>query len=68
MFDAPLRLHYGNLDRTARYRVRVVYGGDTRVPIRFTANGLEAHRYRDKPHPVAPLEFDIPLKPPTAAR
>jgi hypothetical protein len=60
MFDAPLRLHYPNLDRSAHYRVRVVYGGDTPVPIRMTANGIEVHPYRDKPNPVAPLEFDIP--------
>jgi hypothetical protein len=63
MFDAPLRMRYTDLDRTARYRVRVVYAGDTRVPIRLVANGnIEIHPYRDKPTPVAPLEFDIPAE------
>ncbi len=60
MFDAPLRMHYDGLDTSARYRVRVVYAGDTRVPVRMTANNIEVHGYRDKPNPVAPLEFDIP--------
>jgi hypothetical protein len=60
MFDAPLRMKYTDLDSNARYRVRVVYAGDTRVPIRMTANGIEVHGYREKPNPVAPLEFEIP--------
>ncbi len=60
MFDAPLQMKYTDLDPTARYRVRVVYAGDTRVPIRMAANGKEVHGYREKPNPVAPLEFDLP--------
>lgn len=61
LFDAPLRMHYDQLDRTGRYRVRVVYGGDSRAQMRLTANGIEVHPYRDKPNPVAPVEFDIPV-------
>jgi hypothetical protein len=61
LFDAPLRMKYTGLDSTARYRVRVVYAGDTRVPIRMVANGsVEIHPFRDKPNPVVPLDFDIP--------
>lgn len=65
MFDAPLRMRYEGLDAESRYKVRVVYAGDTRVPVRMTANGVEVHAYRDKPTPVAPVEFALP---PDAAR
>jgi hypothetical protein len=62
MFDAPLRMRYDELDPNAQYKVRVVYGGDMlRVPIRLVANGkTEIHGYRQKPDPVAALEFDLP--------
>ena len=62
LFDAPLRMHYSDLDPNARYKVRVVYAGDMlRVPIRLVANGtVEIHGYRQKPLPVEPLEFEIP--------
>ena len=62
LFDAPLRMHYGDLDPSAQYKVRVVYGGDMpRVPVRMVANGsIEIHPYTQKPTPVAPLEFAIP--------
>ena len=51
LFDAPLRMHYGDLDPSAQYKVRVVYGGDMpRVPIRMVANGnIEIHPYTQKP-------------------
>jgi hypothetical protein len=60
--DTPLRMHYGDLNRTAQYAVRVVYGGDApKVPVRLVANGsYEIHPFREKPAPVAPVEFDIP--------
>ncbi len=62
LFDAPLRMRYTDLDPTAHYKIRVVYGGDMRrVPIRLVANGgIEVHPYRQKPYPVAPVEFDVP--------
>jgi hypothetical protein len=60
MFDAPLQMRYTGLDSQARYKVRVVYAGDTRAQVRMTANGAEIHGYRDKPNPVAPLEFNLP--------
>jgi hypothetical protein len=62
LFDAPLRMRYDELDPNAQYKIRVVYGGDMpRVPVRLVANGsVEIHGYRQKPLPVAPLEFTIP--------
>jgi len=60
--DTPLRVRYSDLDRTARYSVRVVYGIEApRIPMRLVGNGtFEIHPFREKPVPMAPLEFDIP--------
>jgi hypothetical protein len=62
LYDQPLTLRYPGLDATARYRVRVVYAGDSpRIKIRLAANeGLEIHPFLEKPAPVRPLEFDLP--------
>src|ERR1700722_2893494 len=56
--DTPLRMRYTDLDRTARYAVRVVYSIDApKIPIRLVANGsYEIHGFREKPVPVVPLE------------
>ena len=55
-------MHYPNLDREARYKVRVVYGGDAiKRKIRLLAgDSIEVHPLIDKPFPFRPLEFDIP--------
>ena len=59
--ETPLRMRYGSLDKSAQYRVRIVYAGDAlNVPLRLAANGREIHGFRDKPNPPEPLEFDIP--------
>ncbi len=60
--DAPLRMRYTGLDRTARYRIRVVYPAEAARPrIRLVANdGMEVHPLLARPVPVRPLEFDIP--------
>jgi len=62
LFDAPLRMHYTHLDPTARYRLRVVYGGDAiKRRIRLLADDkYEVHPLIEKPFPFRPLEFDIP--------
>ena len=62
LYDAPLEMHYENLDPNARYRVRVVYSGDSpEKRIRLVAgDSLEVHPYLSKPLPIRPLEFDIP--------
>jgi hypothetical protein len=58
--DAPLQLHYDDLDRTATYRVRVVYAGDSfRTRIRLVADDVEVHPLMKKPVPVKALEFDL---------
>ena len=63
LFDAPLEMHYENLDPHAQYKVRVVYSGDSpEMKIRLeAAEHTEIHPFISKPFPVRPLEFDIPL-------
>jgi hypothetical protein len=62
LVDAPLRMRYENLDPSARYKMRVVYGGDSpRTPIRCMANDtIEVHPLVAKKTPYGPVEFDIP--------
>jgi hypothetical protein len=62
LYDAPLQMHYTGLDPNARYKLRVVYGGDNpRRKIRCIANeGLEIHGYMPHPVPFKPVEFAIP--------
>lgn len=61
--DEPIRMRYRDLDRTAAYRLRVVYGGED-VPhdFRLMADGQhEVHGWMKKPKPVVPVEFDVPV-------
>jgi ABC-type transport system involved in multi-copper enzyme maturation permease subunit len=60
--DAPLELHYEGLDPDARYRLRVVYAGDSpKRRIRLTtADGIEIHALITKPWPIRPVEFEVP--------
>ncbi|MGO9203178.1 MAG: hypothetical protein ACLQM8_21870 [Limisphaerales bacterium] len=62
LYDAPLRMSYSGLDPGARYKVRVLYGGDSpRRKIRLAANdSIEVHPYLTKPRPFKPLEFPLP--------
>jgi len=62
LFDAPLKMQYGELDPSAQYRVRIVYSGDARrVRIRLLANNKhEIHPLMLRPWPPQALEFDIP--------
>jgi hypothetical protein len=61
--DAPLRMHYDGLDRSARYKIRVVYAGDSPTrKIRLEAGGMEVHPWLQKALPVKPVEFDIPAQ------
>lgn len=61
-FDTPLQMRYTNLDKSAQYKVRVVYAGTLpQIKIRLTANeNTEIHPLMEKPNPVKPVEFDIP--------
>jgi hypothetical protein len=60
--DQPLKVRYTDLDPHARYKVRVLYAGDSpKKTIRLVANDtIEIHPLIQKPFPYRPLEFDIP--------
>jgi hypothetical protein len=59
--DRPLRMRYTDLDPSAKYKVRVTYGGDARrVAMRMTANAMEVHPFREKGTTAEPVEFEIP--------
>ncbi len=62
LYDTPLQMRYTGLDPKAGYKLRVVYGGDTRSKkIRLVANDrIEIHPYLTRPYPIKPLEFDLP--------
>lgn len=62
--EMPLTMHYENLDRTAQYKVRVVYAGDSgAMMIRLLADEtLEVHPLIKKESPIRPVEFDIPAQ------
>ncbi len=62
LYDAPLRMAYSGLDPEARYKVRVLYGGDNpRRKIRLVANdSIQVHPYLTRPRPFKPLEFPLP--------
>lgn len=68
LFDRPVVLEYKNLDPSAQYRVKVVYGGDNFTSrLKMTANnGIEVHGWLERPVPFRPLEFDIPREAVTA--
>ncbi len=71
-YQTPVTMHYGNLDPSARYKLRVVYAGDNfEVRVRLfaisnSANAdkqeIEIHPYQLKPQPVSPIEFEIPIE------
>jgi hypothetical protein len=57
LYENAVRLRYPDLDKQARYRVRVVYGAS---PVKLMANGTQIHDYLEKPYEV--LEFDVPAE------
>lgn len=62
-YDTPLQMRYSGLDPTARYKVRIVYGGAAvaNFQVRLVANEkYEVHPFRAKDVPAKPVEFDIP--------
>jgi hypothetical protein len=63
-YEAPLSMHYSDLDPKAHYRVRVVYAGDNNRPkVRMVANGdIEIHPWRTKDSPPRPVEFEVPAQ------
>ena len=64
LYDQPVQMRYAGLDRSASYKIRVVYAGDMfQVKVRLTANeSIEVHPLLLKPRDMKPLEFDIPRK------
>jgi hypothetical protein len=62
LFETPLNLRYSGLDKSATYRIRVVYAGDNfRTRVKLTANdSIEVHPLIAKTVPVKPQEFEIP--------
>jgi hypothetical protein len=62
LYDAPLRLHYDELDPAASYAVRISYAGDApSVRIRLLADEKYiVHPEMQKPRPATILEFDVP--------
>ncbi len=62
LYERPLEMRYSNLDPSAQYRVRVIYGGDAnRVPVRLEADGAyELHPLQDKNPDFAPVEALVP--------
>jgi hypothetical protein len=64
-WDTPLQMKYSGLDPAARYRLRIVYAGDVfslNAAIRLVANDTyEIHPAMQKPSPIAPVEFDVPV-------
>ncbi|QDT76293.1 hypothetical protein [Lacipirellula limnantheis] len=72
LYATPVTMHYDNLDPHARYKVRVVYAGESfDVAVKLSAvasddssapteREIEIHPFRPKPQPVAPVEFDVP--------
>jgi hypothetical protein len=61
LHDAPLLMRYDRLDGKARYKVRVVYAGDSfRNLIRLDAGEHQVHDWFKKPDPPVPVEFDVP--------
>lgn len=64
LVDHPLVMRYTDLDRSAHYRVRLMYVGDApKLKIRLVANGsIEIHPFIQKEFPYKPVEFDIPAE------
>jgi hypothetical protein len=61
LYDTPLHMQYLDLDKTTRYKLRVLYGGDNRRKIRLVANNTtEIHPHMERPLPYKILEFEIP--------
>jgi hypothetical protein len=56
-----LTMRYKDLDRQARYRVRVTYHGRFRPTVKLVADGrYEVHGPLTQPDRTWPVEFDVP--------
>lgn len=63
LFDHPLEMFYPNLDKNARYRVKIIYGTEAASGVRLTANDkFEIKAMGPKPMDNLPVEYDIPAE------
>ncbi len=63
LHDFPLEMYYPDLDKNAKYRLKVVYGPEGRTDLRLIANDtFEIHPFRPKDMNYTPQEFDIPAE------
>ncbi|MEI6275353.1 MAG: hypothetical protein WCP08_05150 [Prolixibacteraceae bacterium] len=61
LHDYPLEMFYRNLDKTAKYRLKMVYGAEGRTDIKLVANDkFEIHPMLPKDMTCKILEFDVP--------
>jgi hypothetical protein len=70
LYGTPVTMHYADVDPHGRYKLRVVYAGESfDVKVRLVAalpeisrgdRTIEVHPFISKPQPVQPVEFDIP--------
>jgi len=65
-YETPLTMKYEDLDPSARYLLKVVYGADIEKPLPKmrleSGNEGEIHPFMDRPVPFQPMEFDLPPK------
>ena len=61
--DYPLEMRYPELDKSVRYRLRIVYGPEGGGNIRLVANdNIEIHPMRPKEMNYQPVEFELPAE------
>lgn len=64
LYGQPLEMQYSDLDPDAQYEVKVTYTGNNFEPrIQLMADeDLEVHSFMDKPRPIQPVTFDVPVE------
>lgn len=63
LHNYPLEMFYVDLDKNAKYRLKIVYGPEARGNIRLMANDtFEIQPMQPKNMNYEPLEFDIPAE------
>ncbi len=66
--EQPLEMLYRNLDKTAQYRLRIIYGievgiSSAKVPVKLTANQrYEIHPLQPRDPLLRPVEYDVPAE------
>lgn len=63
LHEFPLEMFYPDLDKNAKYRLRIVYGPEGRTDIRLVANEkYEIHPFQPKDMNYTPVEYDLPVE------